>query len=92
MIFVYFIPIICAVGDKVPSIPRIQQFIESAWTNGESFDGIWNHLLYHFYLNHPNRELPESGNLRSGSIFVSLCNNIPAGKAKRKQTNFSGSR
>ena len=22
--------------------------------------------------------------LRSGSIFVSLCNNIPAGKAKRK--------
>ena len=24
-------------------------------------------------------------NLRSGSIFVSLCNNIPAGKAKRKQ-------
>ena len=28
-------------------------------------------------------------NLRLGSIFVSLCNNIPAGKAKRKQ---SGSR
>ena len=25
-------------------------------------------------------------NLRSGSIFVSLCNNIPAGKAKRKQS------
>jgi len=27
----------------------------------------------------------ESYNLRSRSIFVSLCNNIPAGKAKRKQ-------
>ena len=25
-------------------------------------------------------------NLRSGSIFVSLCDNIPAGKAKRKQS------
>ena len=25
-------------------------------------------------------------NLRSGSIFVSLCNNIPAGKAKQKQS------
>ena len=25
-----------------------------------------------------------NGNLRSGSIFVSLCNNIPAGKAKQK--------
>ena len=25
-------------------------------------------------------------NLRSGSIFVSLCNNMPAGKAKRKQS------
>ena len=25
-------------------------------------------------------------NLRSGSIFVSLCNNIPAGKANRKQS------
>jgi len=25
-------------------------------------------------------------NLRAGSIFVSLCNNIPAGKAKRKQS------
>ena len=24
-------------------------------------------------------------NLRSGSIFVSLCNNIPADKAKREQ-------
>ena len=27
-----------------------------------------------------------SHNLRSGSIFVSLCNNIPADKAKRKQS------
>ena len=25
-------------------------------------------------------------NLRSGSIFVSHCNNIPAGKAKRKES------
>ena len=27
------------------------------------------------------RESREKGNLRSGSIFVSLCNSIPAGKA-----------
>lgn len=27
----YFDP----VGEKVPSIPRIQQFIESAWTSGK---------------------------------------------------------
>ncbi|KAJ7394257.1 hypothetical protein OS493_000059 [Desmophyllum pertusum] len=27
-------PVMFSVGDKVPSIPRIQQFIESAWTSG----------------------------------------------------------
>ena len=32
--------------------------------------------------------LTSKSNLRSGSIFVSLCNNIPAGKAKRKQAQF----
>ena len=30
--------------------------------------------------------IPISDNLRLGSIFVSLCNNIPAGKAKRKES------
>ena len=33
----------------------------------------------------PKLFLTPKSNLRSGSIFVSLCNNIPAGQAKRKR-------
>ena len=68
----FFFSIIYAVGDKVPSIPRIQQFIESAWTNGESFDGTWNHLLYHFHLNHP--KLPVRIRVSYTACDVIICN------------------